>query len=150
MQVSCAFDARMESAGPASRRDSNHDRFVSWDTRLGANREPKSAIRLDKSLFRALGLRVLRERFADPVTRQAALALSKTAVFASISMKSEHQRSRHLWGQLDRHRTLVRESYWYYWPFDPLVASSVRYVDRPQPATHPVKLPGRDRHARTS
>ena len=112
--------------------------------------EPRSTTRLDKSLFRALTCAFWASGSLSPATRQAALALSKTAVFVGISVKSEHQRSRHLWGQPDRHRTLVRESYRYYWSFDPLVASSVRYVDRPQPATHPVKLPGRDRHARTS
>jgi len=36
VQVSRAFDAGTESAGPASRRDSNHDHFVTWDTRFGA------------------------------------------------------------------------------------------------------------------
>jgi len=33
MQVNCRFDGNAESAAPACRSDSNHDHFVSWDTR---------------------------------------------------------------------------------------------------------------------
>jgi hypothetical protein len=54
VQVSSGFDGGGEWVGPACRRDSNHDHFVSWDTRFQVSHALKSALRLEKSLFRAL------------------------------------------------------------------------------------------------
>jgi len=149
VQVSCAFDAGTESAGPASRRDSNHDHFVSWDTRFGAeasrNRrhdwinhclEPSPACspravgwpRNPTGGSRSVENCCVRGHFGE---------IRTPAVEASLgpAWSASHSCSRKL---------LVLLVFW-------STVCVLGEVCRPTSAGDPpVKLPGRDRHARTS